>query len=183
MSDPAFPAASLSADWQARIRAIPDFPQPGVVFQDIMPLLADGSGFAAAIAALAAPWRAAPPQAVLGIEARGFILGAALAQTLRAGFVPLRKPGKLPGPVLNEAYALEYGHAALEVHADALSPATRVLIVDDVLATGGTLHAALTLARRLRVEVIGAAVLIELPALGGRRQWQAPAPLHAVLQY
>ncbi len=165
------------------IRDVPDFPRPGILFKDITPLLADPAGFRAVVDALAAPWRAAPPQAVMGIESRGFILGAALAQALGTGFVPLRKPGKLPARTLSQNYALEYGTDALEVHADAVAPGTRVLIVDDVLATGGTLHAALQLARRLDAEVVGAAVLIELDALAGRARWDAPAPLQAVLHY
>lgn len=165
------------------IRDVPDFPRPGILFKDITPLLADPAGFAAMVDALAAPWRAAPPQVVMGIESRGFILGAALAQALGCGFVPMRKPGKLPARTLSQNYALEYGTDAIEVHVDAVEPGTRVLIVDDVLATGGTLHAALQLARRLEAEVIGAGVLIELDALGGRARWDSTSPLQALLHY
>jgi adenine phosphoribosyltransferase len=165
------------------VRAVADFPRPGILFRDVAPLLADADGFAAAIAALAAPWRAAGLHAVAGIEARGFVFGAALARELRTGFVPLRKPGKLPGELHEVTYALEYGHDRLQVQAGAVPPRARVLLVDDVLATGGTLAAAAALLRRLDVEVVGAAVLIELDALGGRARWPLDAPLHAVLRY
>jgi adenine phosphoribosyltransferase len=167
----------------ALIRAVPDFPAPGILFRDIAPLLADADGFAAAIAALAAPWRSAGLDAVAGIEARGFIFGAALARELGVGFVPLRKPGKLPGPLHEVDYALEYGHDRLQVQAGAVAAGGRVLLVDDVLATGGTLAAAARLLGRLDVELAGAAVLIELDALAGRARWESPAPLHAVLHY
>src|SRR5690606_29200421 len=121
--------------WATLIRDIPDFPGPGVVFKDIMPMLADADAFAAAIEAMAAPWRDARIDAVLAIEARGFLLGAPLARALDAGVVPLRKPGKLPGPTLEQHYALEYGEDALQVQAGAVAPGRRVLLVDDVLAT------------------------------------------------
>jgi len=173
-------AASGSAEL---IRTVPDFPQPGVLFRDVSPLLADARGFADCIAALAAPWRAASVQAVCGIEARGFIFGAALAQALHAGFVPLRKPGKLPPPVLAVDYQLEYGSDRLEARSDALQRGERVLLVDDVLATGGTLAAAQTLVERFGAELAGAAVLIELEALRGRERWRGGQPLHALLRY
>jgi adenine phosphoribosyltransferase len=169
------------ADWTHLIRDLPDFPQPGIVFKDITPVLADAEAFAAAVDAMAAPWREAAPQAVVGIEARGFILGAAMARALGCGFVPVRKPGKLPARVLALDYALEYGSDRLEVHADALPAQARVVIVDDVLATGGTLAAALALVQRQGMSVIGGAVLVELVALGGRARWTGPAPLHAAL--
>jgi len=169
--------------WAARLRDVADFPKPGILFKDITPLLADGEAFAAAIAALCAPWRAAAPEAVMGIESRGFILGAAMAQTLGCGFVPVRKPGKLPAHTLRQEYALEYGRDCVEVHADALPPGARVLLVDDVLATGGTLLATLSLARQLHAEVLGAAVLIELDGLGGRARWPAGVPLSATLVF
>ncbi|MEI7036541.1 adenine phosphoribosyltransferase [Fulvimonas yonginensis] len=165
------------------IRAVPDFPQPGVVFRDVTPLLADAGAFARCIDALAEPWLGQGVHAVCGIESRGFIFGAALAQKLNAGFVPLRKPGKLPPPVVGMDYALEYGHDRLEVRAGALQPGERALLVDDVLATGGTLAAAQALLGRLDVALVGAAVVIELPALRGRSRWQGEAPLHALLRY
>lgn len=176
-------ASAVPAHWADLIRDIPDFPKPGVVFKDITPLLADGPGFAAAIAAMAQPWRQASPEAVLGIESRGFILGAPLAHELRCGFVPVRKPGKLPGRTVGQEYALEYGTDRIEMHADVLKPGARVLIVDDVLATGGTLLAAVALARKLDLDVIGAAVLVELKALAGRARWTGEVPLQATLAY
>src|SRR5690606_5838667 len=145
------------------------------------PVLADAAAFAGAIDASAGAWRAAPPDAVAGIEARGFILGAALARELGCGFVPVRKPGKLPGTTLFEEYALEYGRDRLELHADARPAGARVLVVDDVLATGGTLRAAVALLRRQGARVCGAQVLVELSMLRGRDRWDDPAPLHAAL--
>ena len=163
------------------VRNVPDFPKPGVTFKDIGPLLADAQAFAAAVGALAQPWKTLRIQAVAGIEARGFIFGAAVARELGAGFVPLRKPGKLPGDVREVAYALEYGEDALEVQADALPPGARVLLADDVLATGGTLLAAHGLAKQLQAEVVGVSMLIELGFLDGRARWDGDAPLHAAL--
>lgn len=168
-------------DWAGLIRDVPDFPKPGVVFKDIAPMLADAQAFAAAIDALAAPWRTQRIDAVLAIEARGFLLGAALARALGAGLVPVRKPRKLPGATLAQAYALEYGQDALEVQADALPAGARVLLVDDVLATGGTLAAAAALAGRLQADIVGAAVLIEIAVLQGRARWNRATPLHAAL--
>ena len=165
--------------WPRLLRDIPDFPKPGVLFKDITPLLADGGAFAEAVADMAAPWRATPPDAVAGIESRGFILGAALAHALGCGFVPVRKPGKLPARTLTQDYQLEYGSDRLEIHADALPPGARVLVVDDVLATGGTLCAATALLRRQGASVIGAGVLVELAFLHGRGRWDDPTPLHA----
>ena len=165
------------------IRAVPDFPSPGVLFRDVTPLLADAGGFARCIDALAEPWQGSGVQAVCGIEARGFIFGAALAQKLHAGFVPLRKPNKLPPPVVTVDYQLEYGSDRLEAQSDALKPGERVLLVDDVLATGGTLAAAATLVGLLDAELIGASVVIELVALHGRTRWQESKPLHSLLRY
>lgn len=170
------------ADWQALVRDVPDFPRPGIVFKDITPLLGDAAAFRAAVAALAAPWRETPPAVVAGVEARGFVLGAALAHALGCGFVPVRKPGKLPARTLAQDYRLEYGSGRLEIHADAVRPGARVLVVDDVLATGGTLQAAATLLARLDAELVGAAVLVELAALGGRARWDGPAPLLAAMR-
>jgi len=165
------------------VRDIPDFPKPGVVFKDITPLLADPGAFAICIDALVSPWRARRVDAVLGVESRGFIFGAAVAHALDAGFVPLRKAGKLPGKTIGVDYELEYGMARLEAHVDALEPGARVLIVDDVLATGGTLLAARALATQLDAEILGACVVIELAFLGGRARWQDGASLHALLRY
>ncbi len=168
-------------DWRDLIRDVPNFPQPGVAFKDITPLLADADGYAAAIDALAAPWRGVALDAVLGIESRGFILGAALARALGTGFVPIRKPGKLPARTHAQDYELEYGRDRLEIHADAVPPGARVLLVDDVLATGGTLSAALALAQRQGARVVGAAVLLEITALCGRARWDTDMPLEVTI--
>lgn len=170
-------------DFARLIRDVPDFPKPGIVFKDITPLLADAEGFAQAIAALTEPWRESGVDLVAGIESRGFILGSVLARELGAGFVPIRKPGKLPAETFAADYGLEYGSDRLEIHTDAFAPGCRVLIVDDVLATGGTLNAARSLVDRLEGSVVGAAVLLELAALNGRARWTSGVPLHATLSY
>ncbi|UBB25772.1 adenine phosphoribosyltransferase [Pseudoxanthomonas japonensis] len=169
--------------WSDLIRDVPDFPKPGIVFKDITPALADADGFAEAMAELAEPWRGTALDAVIGVESRGFILGAALARELDIGFVPVRKPGKLPARTLTLDYALEYGSDRLEIHADALPAGARVLVIDDVLATGGTLRAAVALARQQGAEVVGAAVLVELAFLGARERWNDPAPLWSALAF
>jgi adenine phosphoribosyltransferase len=156
----------LSGLVTARIRDIPDYPQPGVVFKDITPLLADGTAFSEVVDALAATYR--DVDKVAGIEARGFILAAPVACGLGIGFVPVRKKGKLPAATFSEDYQLEYGTATIEVHQDAFDPADRVLIVDDVLATGGTARATADLVQRAGAKVAGIAVLIELSFLNGR---------------
>ncbi|MFP5282067.1 MAG: adenine phosphoribosyltransferase [Actinomycetes bacterium] len=173
-------AASVS-DLVALVRDVPDFPRPGVVFKDISPLIGSPTAFAAAVAALVA---AAPPDVdtVVGMEARGFIFAAPVALALGAGFVPVRKPGKLPGPLVTAAYDLEYGSTELAVQHDAIAPGSRVLLVDDVLATGGTVEATAGLVRRLGAEVAQVTVLLELAFLGGRRRLETAgvAPLHAL---
>lgn len=150
------------------IRDIPDFPEPGIVFKDITPLLAHAHGLASTIEELADPWRAAGLSSVVGIEARGFILGAAVAQSLGVGFVPIRKAGKLPGATMSQEYGLEYGTDTIEIHADAVDPGDRVLVLDDVLATGGTAAAAAELLGRLDAEVAGFSFLLDLTFLDGR---------------
>lgn len=172
-----------SRDFATLIRDVPDFPKPGILFKDITPLLADPAGFAWVVETLAAPWRQMNVDCVAGIEARGFILGAALACALDAGFVPVRKPGKLPARVITQDYALEYGSDRLEMHQDAVAPGARVLLVDDVLATGGTLLAARALLERSGATLVGAAVLVELGALAGRTRWNGASPLVASLRY
>jgi adenine phosphoribosyltransferase len=168
-----------------RIRDVPDFPEPGVLFKDITPLLADPAGFSALVDAFVAYTHLPEVGAVdkvVGIEARGFILAAPVAYRLGAGFVPVRKKGKLPGATLEQAYVLEYGGASIEVVTDAFAPGDRVLIVDDVLATGGTVEAAVGLVRRAGAEVVGIAVLMELGFLDGRARLGADAALvHALL--
>lgn len=167
----------------ACVRDVPDFPSPGVLFKDITPLLADARTFRECMEALAAPWRGDGIDAVCGIEARGFIFAAALARALDVGFVPLRKAGKLPAETRGIDFGLEYGAARLEIHVDALAPGARVLIIDDVLATGGTLAAARELVQSLGADVAGAAVVIELEFLHGRERWPADVPLHALIRY
>jgi adenine phosphoribosyltransferase len=166
------------------IRDVPDFPKPGIGFKDISPLLQSATGFAAAVDALAA---ASPPgvDVVLGMEARGFIFGAPVALALGAGFVPVRKPGKLPRRTVSESYDLEYGSNTLAVHADAVQPGARVLVVDDVLATGGTVLATAGLVRQLGAELVQVSVLMELAFLGGRGRLAAQGitDVHTVLRY
>jgi len=161
-----FAGAAIADLISAKIRDVADYPQPGVVFKDITPLLADGAALGAVVTALAAGYGRVDK--VAGIEARGFILAAPVACHLGAGFVPVRKEGKLPAPTFAQSYQLEYGTATIEVHQDAFAPGDRVLIVDDVLATGGTAEAATDLVRRDGGEVAGIAVILELAFLGGR---------------
>jgi adenine phosphoribosyltransferase len=158
----------LDALMRTRVRDVADFPSPGVMFKDITPLLADHVAFAGAIDAIVSHQGRGTIDKVAGIEARGFILAAAVAYHFGAGFVPVRKAGKLPSATYSAAYSLEYGEATLEVHRDAFSAGERVLIVDDVLATGGTVAAAAELVRRGGARVVGCSVLLELSALGGR---------------
>jgi adenine phosphoribosyltransferase len=167
-------------DFRSFIRDVPDFPTPGILFRDVTPLLASPEAFAAAVDAMASPFRHERPDKILGIEARGFLFGSALARELHVGIVPARKPGKLPRKTERVDYGLEYGKDSLEVHADAFRKGERVLVVDDVLATGGTAKAAAELAERLGSRVVGVSVFIELAALGGRARLDG-RPTHAVL--
>jgi adenine phosphoribosyltransferase len=164
------------------IRGIPDFPKPGILFRDITPLLADPSGLALSIELLANPFRGKKIDLVVGAESRGFIFGTAVACCLSAGFVIVRKPGKLPHKRISQSYALEYGTDTLEMHADAIVKGQRVLVVDDLLATGGTMKACCDMVKTLGGELAGIAVLIELAGLRGRDQL-APTPVHSVLKY
>jgi adenine phosphoribosyltransferase len=164
------------------IRDIPDFPKPGIVFKDITPLLLDPAALDAAVDGLAAAVRPLGVDYVIAAEARGFILGAALARELGAGFVPARKPGKLPHETVSAEYTLEYGLDALEVHADALAGGARVLIHDDLLATGGTAGAVCDLVESLGAEIAACAFLVELSFLGGRARL-APHQVHALIDY
>lgn len=150
------------------IRTIVDFPHDGIMFRDVTTLFSDARGFRMAVDQLLSPYAGIKINQVVGLEARGFILGGAVAHQLSTGFVPIRKKGKLPGATISEAYQLEYGEAVMEIHDDALKPGDRVLIVDDLLATGGTAAAAISLCRRLGAEIVGAAFVIDLPDLGGR---------------
>lgn len=162
------------------VRDVPDFPKPGILFRDITPLLASPEAFQAAVVAMADPFRGTRLDRVVGIEARGFMFGAAIARELRLGFVPVRKPGKLPGRTEKIAYGLEYGSDALEMHADAFAAGETALVVDDVLATGGTAAATVALVERLGARVAGLSFFIELGALGGRSRLSG-RPAHAVL--
>src|SRR5258706_4856843 len=167
---------------KAKIRNVPDVPKPGILFYDITTLLQDRSGFHAAIDSLATPFKDHGIDIVVGIESRGFILGAAVADRIGAGFSPVRKPGKLPSKTMKISYDLEYGTDSLEVHHDAVSKGQRVLIVDDLLATGGTASATCGLVKQLGGEVHALAFLIELTFLGGREKLGGER-LHVVLQY
>jgi adenine phosphoribosyltransferase len=167
---------------KAKIRHVPDFPKPGILFYDITTLLNDRAGFREMIDALVAPYAGRGIEQVVGIESRGFILGAAVANVLNAGFVPIRKPGKLPSTTHREDYALEYGMDCLEIHTDAFSRGQKVLLVDDVLATGGTAKAAAGLVRRVGGDLVGLSFLIELSFLNGRSKL-GDEQVYAVLQY
>lgn len=149
------------------IRTIPDFPHEGIMFRDVTTLFSDARGFRMAIDQLLHPYAGMAIDKVVGLEARGFILGGAIAHQLSVGFVPIRKQGKLPGKTITQAYQLEYGEAVMELHDDALQPGEKVLLVDDLLATGGTAEAGIKLIERLGAQVIGCAFIIDLPDLGG----------------
>jgi adenine phosphoribosyltransferase len=161
---------STSDELKRYIRDVPDYPQQGIIFRDITPLLGDKEIFREVVDLMSKSWVSEPPDLVAAIEARGFIPGAAMAVKLGAGFVPIRKTGKLPWSTVTESYDLEYGTDSLEVHSDAVQPGQRVLIVDDVLATGGTASAAVRLIRKLGAAVVGVQVLIELTYLDGRKR-------------
>ena len=172
----------MTTTLKAKIRNVPDFPKPGILFYDITTLLRDPEGFRDVIGALAAPFVDKGIDLVVGIESRGFILGGAVADRLGAGFVPVRKPGKLPAATARESYSLEYGTDSLEVHEDAVTKGQNVLIVDDVIATGGTAKATSALVRRLGGNVHALAFLIELEFLNGRQQLSGEQ-IFSVLQY
>lgn len=167
---------------KAKIRHVPDFPKPGILFYDITTLLRDAEGLRLALDAMAAPFVDTPIDLVVGMESRGFIFGAALAYQLGAGFVPVRKPGKLPALTQRVTYELEYGSDSLEIHADAITAGQRVLIVDDLLATGGTARATIDLVSALGAEVVACAFLVELTFLHGRSRL-GDTPIHTILPY
>lgn len=171
-------------DLAAHIRTIPDYPKPGIQFRDITTLLSHADALRHAVEALAAPYEGAGVAKVAGIEARGFILAGAVACRLGAGFTPVRKRGKLPAETLRQTYALEYGEDEVEMHVDAVAPGESVLIVDDLIATGGTAEAAIKLLRQAGARIIGAAFIIDLPDLGGVRRIEAlGAPAHALVRF
>ena len=169
-------------DLRALIRDVPDFPKPGIVFKDITPLLKSPEGFAQTIDELSEPYRRERITSVAGIESRGFIFGAAVARALNAGFIPIRKPGKLPWTKRRNEYVLEYGTDALEIHDDAVSASDRVIIIDDVLATGGTAAAAVHLVGGFGATIVGLATVIELSFLEPRRKLEG-VDVHTVLQF
>ncbi len=164
------------------IRDVPDFPKPGIVFKDITPLLGDPAGLSLAVEYLTQPFRHLRVDHVTGAESRGFIFGAAVARNLSASFVPLRKPGRLPAETLSEEYELEYGTDRIEIHKDAIKPGDHVLMVDDLLATGGTMAACCRLVTRMRGIIVGVSVLIELSFLNGRSRL-TDYPVHSILTY
>jgi adenine phosphoribosyltransferase len=176
------PNAPSGIDLRGLIRDIPDFPKPGILFRDVTPLLGNGAAFRACIRQLCEAVAPARPQAIAGIESRGFVFGAPVAAELGIGFVPIRKPGKLPYKTRRESYALEYGTDAIEVHDDAVVAGARVALVDDLLATGGTAGAAIRLLRALDSDVVGAAFVIELAFLQGRAHL-ANVPCHVLVTY
>ena len=169
-------------DLKQHIRHVPDFPKAGILFYDITTLLRNAEGFKMTIDMLSSPYVGKGIEVVVGIESRGFILGAAVAERIKAGFIPIRKPGKLPSKTLKESYSLEYGFDSLEVHEDAIENGHKVLIVDDVLATGGTAAAAAEMVRKLGGDLHGLAFLIELEFLNGRSKL-ADEKVFSVLQY
>lgn len=164
------------------VRDIPDFPKPGILFKDITPLLAHPAGLSMAVEYLTQPWRHTQVDLVVGAESRGFIFGTAIARNLSAGFVPIRKPGKLPHKTRRAEYDLEYGTDALEMHEDAIRPNSRVLMIDDLLATGGTMQASIDLVARCDCRIIGCSFLIELDALKGRERL-SDYEVHSVIHY
>jgi adenine phosphoribosyltransferase len=159
--------AEFDHDLKASIRTIPDYPKPGIQFRDITTLLGNARAFRRAVDELVQPWAGSKIDKVAGVEARGFILGGAVAHQVSAGFVPIRKKGKLPHTTVRVAYSLEYGLDEMEVHADAIAPGERVILVDDLIATGGTAEAAVKLMRNMGAQVLAACFIIDLPELGG----------------
>ncbi len=173
---------SIAEDLKRIIRQLPDFPKPGINFIDITTILKDVRGLAQAVRAMALPFYDLPVELVIGAESRGFIFGTALARELNCGFVPIRKPGKLPAAILSEKYALEYGTDTLEIHKDAIVPGQKVLLVDDLLATGGTMEACCRLVEKLGGDIMGISFLIELTFLKGRDKL-SQYNCHSVIEY
>jgi adenine phosphoribosyltransferase len=166
------------------IRSIPDYPKPGIIFRDITTLLADAKAFRRAIDELVQPWSGSKIDKIAGIEARGFILGGAVAHQLSAGFVPIRKKGKLPHKTVSIGYSLEYGVDEMEMHVDALTPGEKVILVDDLIATGGTAEAAVKLLKKLGAEVVAACFVIDLPDLGGAKKIEAlDVPVRSLIAF
>ncbi len=172
------------SDLKRLVRTIPDYPKPGIMFRDVTTLLGDAQGFKATIAQMTEPFRTVPIDAVAGIEARGFILGGAIADRLGCGFVPIRKKGKLPWKTIGQEYTLEYGVDIIEIHEDAIAKGARILIVDDLIATGGTAEAAAKLIKRSGGEIVGATFIVDLPELGGVKRLDAQGVRsHAIMAF
>ncbi len=164
------------------IRTVPDFPKPGILFFDITTLLKDPAAFGETIERMCEPYKEQNVKYIIGIESRGFIFGSAMAANLNTGLIPIRKPGKLPAETISESYALEYGTDTIEIHQDALEPGDRVVLVDDLLATGGTMSAAVKLVQKAKAGLLGASFLMELSFLKGREKL-TDIPLHVLLSY
>jgi adenine phosphoribosyltransferase len=175
---------NMRFDLISTIRTIPDYPKPGVLFRDITTMLGNAEAFRCAIDEMVRPWAGKKIDKVAGIEARGFILGGAMAHQLSAGFVPIRKKGKLPHTKVTIAYSLEYGLDEMEMHADAVVPGEKVILVDDLIATGGTAEAAVKLLKQIGADVVAACFVVDLPDLGGRRKIEAlGTPVRALLEF
>lgn len=175
---------TIASELAASIRSIPDYPKPGIIFRDITTMLGDAKAFRRAVDALVQPYAGTKIDKVAGMEARGFILGGAVAHQLSAGFVPIRKKGKLPHDIVRIAYSLEYGVDEMEMHRDAVNPGERVILVDDLIATGGTAVGATQLLRQIGAEVVAACFVIDLPDLGGRKKLEAlDVPVHTLVEF
>ena len=176
--------ATLASDLESSIRTIPDYPRPGIIFRDITTLLGDPRAFRRAVDELVHPWAGSKIDKVAGIEARGFIIGGAVAHQLSAGFVPIRKRGKLPHETVRIAYSLEYGLDEMEMHRDAIRPGEKVILVDDLIATGGTAEAAVKLLKEIGADVVAAIFVIDLPDLGGSRKIDAlGVPVRTLVEF
>ncbi|MQB42427.1 adenine phosphoribosyltransferase [Rhizobium sp. ICMP 5592] len=175
---------TIASELAASIRSIPDYPKPGIIFRDITTMLGDAKAFRRAVDALVQPYAGTKIDKVAGMEARGFILGGAVAHQLSAGFVPIRKKGKLPHDIVRIAYSLEYGVDEMEMHRDAVNPGEKVILVDDLIATGGTAVGATQLLRQIGAEVVAACFVIDLPDLGGRKKLEAlDVPVHTLVEF
>ncbi|MFB2561877.1 adenine phosphoribosyltransferase [Rhizobium sp. IMFF44] len=175
---------TIASELAASIRSIPDYPKPGIIFRDITTMLGDARAFRRAVDALVHPYAGTKIDKVAGMEARGFILGGAVAHQLSSGFVPIRKKGKLPHDIVRIAYSLEYGVDEMEMHRDAVNPGERVILVDDLIATGGTAVGATKLLRQIGAEVVAACFVIDLPDLGGRRKLEElDVPVHTLVEF
>ncbi|NLS19604.1 adenine phosphoribosyltransferase [Rhizobium sp. P40RR-XXII] len=175
---------TIASELAASIRSIPDYPKPGIIFRDITTMLGDARAFRRAVDALVHPYAGTKIDKVAGMEARGFILGGAVAHQLSSGFVPIRKKGKLPHDIVRIAYSLEYGVDEMEMHRDAVNPGERVILVDDLIATGGTAVGATKLLRQIGAEVVAACFVIDLPDLGGRKKLEElDVPVHTLVEF